>query len=189
MRNLFVITGATAVGEDSIIDALGLRRQFSKIITSTTRSMREHESPGSPYYFVSREVFEKDIADGAMVEYATGTNDELYGVTRSEFTRHAESPLPVIWKVDFKGAMTARELFPECTIIHITVPSPDVIRARLLKRDAGSSQTYIDERLAYAKNWDLHPELYDFTVVNSDGELDASVDTVDQIISSRMASE
>lgn len=186
MPHLFVITGPTAVGEDSIINGLRHKRDFHKITTTTSRPKRPSEKEGSPYYFVSKEDFEKMISCDGLVEYVKGANQTYYGVTKAEFAQSAKLEKPVIWKVDYKGAITARELFPDCTIIYITVPSDNVIRKRLTKRDKNATEDYIEDRLRYAQNWKRHLDLYDYTVVNADTKLHESIDKVDSIIEKSM---
>jgi len=184
-NSIFVITGPTAAGEDSIIDGLRGLRSFYKVTTTTTRDMREGESEGNPYFFVSTETFQDNIKNDRMVEYAEGTNGDYYGVTRQEFEKQ-DASLPLIWKVDYKGAIKIRDLYPDAVIIFITVPSDDVIARRLRARDTGATEEYIQGRLAYAKNWKKHMDVYDHVVVNADGELDASIAQVDRIIADTM---
>lgn len=70
--NIFIISGPSGAGEDSIIN--GLKKYFSveRIITNTTREIRSGESQGNPYYFIRKEEFEERKSKGDFVEWAPG---------------------------------------------------------------------------------------------------------------------
>ena len=85
MRGLLaVLTGPSGVGKDTICTALLERfKAFGavKTVSSTTRQPREGEENGIHYHFLSREAFERQIAQGDFLEYASyGAN--LYGTNR-----------------------------------------------------------------------------------------------------------
>ena len=69
-ENIFIISGPSGSGQDSLIE--GLRRDFEieRVITTTDRLMRLGEGQGYPYYFISPQEFEQKIAEGAFLEYA-----------------------------------------------------------------------------------------------------------------------
>ena len=51
---------------------------FNRMISYTTRNMREHEQNHREYHFVSREQFEKLIQSGILIEWAE-YNGNMYG--------------------------------------------------------------------------------------------------------------
>ena len=91
MKNVFIISGPSGAGEDSIIEGLRERFPIERIITTTTREMRSGESQGNPYYFISKEEFERKIQEKGFVEYALQYNGNLYGVTKEEIERVGKS--------------------------------------------------------------------------------------------------
>ncbi len=183
-RNLFIISGPSGAGEDSVIDGLGERCPIERVITTTTRDKRRGESQGNPYYFVSRREFEERLRRGEFVEYARHYNDNYYGVTREEIERVINSGKVGIWKLDYKGVMTAKKLFPGITAIMITVPDPETLGRRIRKRNPSVSEEYLRERMAYSRQWLEHTDIYDYVVVNADGKLDEAVNRVFEIVSS-----
>lgn len=182
MSNIFIISGPSGVGEDSVIE--GLRNYFSieRVITTTTRQMRSGESQGSPYYFVNREEFESKIQKHEVAEYAQEYNDNFYGVTKDELKRVARSGKVGIWKIEYKGVMTAKQKFPGIKSIYIAAPSLEVLRQRILKRDPSVSEEYLNDRMAYTEEWMRHEDIYDYKVVNEEGELEETIQKVAEII-------
>ena len=78
MKNIFIISGPSGAGEDSIIDGLAELLPIERTITTVTRAPRTGEHDGHPYYFVSLEIFRRKIASGEMVEYAQQYNGNFY---------------------------------------------------------------------------------------------------------------
>ncbi|PIR95197.1 guanylate kinase, partial [Candidatus Falkowbacteria bacterium CG10_big_fil_rev_8_21_14_0_10_37_6] len=54
MQKIFIISGPSGAGEDSVIDGLKKLLPIERVITTTTRAMRKNESQGNPYYFISQ---------------------------------------------------------------------------------------------------------------------------------------
>ena len=50
---IFIITGPSGAGEDSVIEGLHEYFDISRIITTVTRPKRDGESDGNPYYFIT----------------------------------------------------------------------------------------------------------------------------------------
>ncbi len=179
-ENIFIISGPSGAGEDSIINGLEAYFPLERAITTSTRSMRPGESQGNPYYFLSKEVFRKKIAEGAFAEYAEQYNGNLYGVTREELNRLMHSGNIGIWKIDYQGVATAKKLFPEIIAIMISAPL-DILEERIRKRD-NPSETFIRERMAYSAEWLEHTNLYDYVVENQQSKLDQAIEAVRRII-------
>lgn len=179
--NIFIISGPSGAGEDSIIE--GLKRYFDieRIITTTTRAMRSGESEGNPYYFVSQEEFQKKIAGDEMAEYAQEYNDNFYGVTKAELERVNGCGKIGLWKIEYKGVMTAKEKFPEIKSIYIAPPSLEILKERIMRRD-GVSEEYVNERMEYTKEWMKFEHIYDYKIVNEEGKLEEAILAVADII-------
>ena len=178
---IFVITGPSGAGEDSIIKGLEEKIDFDKAITTTTRKMRPFESDGNPYYFISSDEFKDGIAHDKFFEYAEEDRNNYYGVTKEEIERVMNSEKVKIWKIDYKGALTAKEkLGDRIVIIYISVLRDQMI-GRLEKR-AGSTPEFITSRLEYMKGWEGNKDKWDYEVSNLDGKLELSIAKVQDII-------
>jgi guanylate kinase len=178
---LFILSGPSGAGEDSIIEKLSALLPIERVVTTTTRAMRVNESQGHPYYFVSKEVFEQGIAEGKFIEYATQYNDHLYGVTQGELDRAVKTGKTVLWKIEYQGVEAMKKRFPEIKSVFITVPSTDILVRRLRKR-GGATEEHIRERMRYTQEWLRHTDIYDYTVVNEEGKLDEAVAKVKAIL-------
>lgn len=69
MGRLFVIMGKSATGKDSLYNEIVERHpELHRIITYTTRPIRERETFGKEYYFVSREEMYSMREQGKIIE-------------------------------------------------------------------------------------------------------------------------
>ena len=183
---IFIISGPSGAGEDSVIEGLRKHFKIERVITSTTRPMRPGESQGKPYYFLSREEFEKKIKNNELAEWAEEYNNNLYGVTKKELERVANSGRIGIWKIEYKGVMNVKEKFPEIKSIYIAPPSLEVLQERIRRRNPDVSEEYIRERMNYTQEWIKHENIYDYKVVNEEGKLEKTIEKVAEIIKSQL---
>jgi guanylate kinase len=182
-NNLFIISGPSGAGEDSIIKGLKELFPVEVVITTTTRSMRTNENEGNPYYFISKEEFQKRITENKFFEWAQQYNDNLYGVTFDEIERVKKCGKIGLWKIEYKGVITAKKLIPDITTIFINAPL-DQLEERIRRRDQVSEE-FIKERIAYTKEWLKHKDIYDYEIINENGKLAESIIKVAQIIQNK----
>lgn len=179
--NIFIISGPSGAGEDSIIDGLKKKFEVEKIVTTTTRQMRPGESHGNQYYFISADEFKEKIKNDEFAEYAQEYNDNFYGVTKEELKRVNNCGKIGLWKIEYKGVMTAKKKFPEIKSIYIAPPSLEILKKRIMKRD-NVSEEYVNERMEYTKEWMKYEHIYDYKVVNEENKLDDAILEVANII-------
>ncbi len=179
-NKLFIISGPSGAGEDSIIEGLKKFLPIERVVTTTTREKRSDVFREDPYYFISKEEFKKGIEDDIFFEYAQEYNNQFYGVTKKEIERVIKSDKIGIWKIEYKGVMAMKKMMPEIIAILITTESLEVLRQRILNR--GASEEFIEERMAYTKEWLKHKDIYDYEVVNCEGKLNKAVEDVRRII-------
>jgi guanylate kinase len=180
-KNLFIISGPSGAGEDSIIKGLGKIISIEYIVTSTTRAMRVGEIDGKSYHFISKEKFKQGIEKGDFVEYAQHYNGNYYGVTKAEIGRVAATGKIGVWKIDYKGVETAKKLYPGIIAIFINTENLEVLADRIRRRGSVTEE-YIQERMEYTKEWLKHTDIYDYTVINEEGKLAKSIQKVAEII-------
>ncbi len=179
--NIFIISGPSGAGEDSIINELAKLMPIERIITTTTRPMRQGETQGNPYYFISTQEFEKILEAGNFAEYAQHYNGNFYGVTRDELDRIKKTKAIGIWKIEYKGVITVKKDYPEIPAIFVNAPSLEILERRIRRRDNVSAE-YIKERMGYTKEWLKHLEIYDYKVINEEGKLTEAVEKIVKII-------
>ncbi|MEK7181508.1 MAG: hypothetical protein AAB519_01065 [Patescibacteria group bacterium] len=187
MKNIFIISGPAGSGKDAVIEGLRTRFPSERVITSTTRLPREGETEGISYHFLSRENFEKALKENKFVEYSINENDELYGVTKEEIERVSKLPVTILWKMDWKGVVSVKKLFPEIPSLLITASLSD-LEARLRRRDGKEKdETYFTERMNYTREWLTHTDIYDYIIENKEDALDETIAETERIIKTHFA--
>lgn len=165
--NLFIITSPSGGGKGTLIrEVLRTTANVGYSVSFTTRGMRVGEEHGVHYYFVSREEFEKLIAENALLEYAK-VHGNYYGTSRAQVESELNLGRDIILEIDVQGAEIVKRLMPEAVGIFILPPSYDVLRQRLTARQTESED---DLRLRLA-NSKLEVEKYkefDYIVINDE---------------------
>jgi guanylate kinase len=181
MNNIFIISGPSGAGEDTIIGRLEKELGVKHIITTTSRAMRDGDIEGKPYYFISEKDFQKKIKNNEFIEYAKEYNNNYYGLTFKELERAEKSGKICLWKIEYKGVITAKKLFPNIIAIFINAESLEVLEKRIRRRPNVTDE-YIEERLEYTKEWLKHLDIYDYKVINEEGKLEEAVEKIKNII-------
>ena len=186
MKKIFIITGPSGAGEDSVIE--GLKKYFSieKIITSTTREKRPGEKNGKDYYFLSHSEFKKKIKNNEFFEWALEDNGNYYGGEYKEIKRVLDSNKVGIWKIDYKGVLKAKEILQEAVSIYLHVPL-EIIEKRLKRRQIHKRE-FIQGRLDYARGWYENRDKFDYEVENKEGELSQTIEKIANIIKENLKS-
>jgi guanylate kinase len=179
-NNLFIISGPSGAGEDSIINGLKQILPIETVITTTSRQMRPGESEGHPYYFISEKDFKNGIKNNRFFEYACEYNNKFYGVTHEEINRVKNSNKIGIWKIEYQGVIYAKKIMPDIVAILISAPPEQLINR--LKKRGGMNENMLQERMKYTKKWLEHRAIYDHEVINKDGNLEESIDKTANII-------
>ena len=82
MKFLVAIIGKAGSGKDTIQNLLCERnKDFSKIVSYTTRAKRENEREGIDYHYITNDEFSEKILNGDMLE-ATYFNHWHYGTSK-----------------------------------------------------------------------------------------------------------
>lgn len=184
---IFLISGPSAAGEDSIFRGLETMFPIEKVVTTTTRSPRPGESQGKPYYFISKEKFFEGVGEGKFYEYAEEDGGNMYGVTREEVERALNTDKVVIWRADYQGVITIKQLIPEAVAILIDAP-PEQLEARIRRRDKATDE-FVRGRMEHAKGWWQNRDKFDYEVRNEDGHLAEAIQAVADIIRQKAGDE
>jgi guanylate kinase len=177
---LFVITAPSGGGKTSVITALRQRHpdiEFS--VSATTRTMRAGEQNGREYFFLSKEEFERLIAEGGFVEYEHFF-ENYYGTLKREVDRTLDAGRSMIFDVDVKGALSIKKMYGSAAIlIFIKPPSLAVLEERLRNRGTESDETVRLRLQRVAMEMETGSQ-FEHVVVNDD--LQRAVDEVDAIV-------
>ena len=178
---LIVISGPSGVGKDSVVHAMKARGlPFHFVVTATTRPQRENEVHGRDYFFVSKEEFARMIEQDELIEYAIVYSD-YKGIPKQQVRDALASGKDVIMRLDVQGAATVRKLAPEAVLIFLTTESEDALVRRLKTRQSETAEN-LSLRIATARQELKRAAEFDYVIVNADGHLDKTVDTVVAII-------
>lgn len=176
---LFVISGPSGAGKGSIS-----KRIMAEVpdlvysVSMTTRPPRPDEVGGRNYYFVTREEFEKTLAEDGLLEYAQ-VYGQYYGTPRAMVMESLAQGKDVVLEIDIQGAMNIRRTYPKGVLIFILPPSMGELRKRITGRGS-ESEGSIELRLGEALKEIAYIDKYDYCVVN--GDLDEAVERVKAII-------
>jgi guanylate kinase len=178
---IIVISGPSGVGKDAVLQLMRQRKlPLHFVVTMTSRPMRENEREGVDYFFVSCEQFEQMIARGEMLEHARVYKD-YKGIPRSQVEEALASGKDVILRLDVQGAARIRDLYPEAILIFLIPSSQEEWLQRLNERKS-ESQESLKLRVETARmEIERIPE-FDYLVVNSEGQLEQTVDAIESII-------
>jgi guanylate kinase len=178
---LIVISGPSGVGKDSVVRRMkerGLPFQF--VVTATSRPQRPDEEQGVDYHFVTRQEFERMIAEDELLEHALVYNEHK-GIPKKHVRQALASGKDVVLRIDVQGAKTIRQLCPEALLVFLSTTSEQELAARLQKRRT-ESQEAVERRIATARQEYRSLDLFDYLVFNPDGALDQAVSDIVAII-------
>ena len=162
---LIVLFGPSGVGKSTVIAELFAQRSniyFS--VSYTTRQPRVGEQDGVNYNFVSREEFERMIADDELLEYAEYV-DNYYGTSMKLIQEKLDAGIDVLLDIEVQGAAKVRARCPDALFIFIIPPSFEELSRRLHRRNT-DSEDVITGRLAKARQEFREIPKYDYLVIN-----------------------
>jgi guanylate kinase len=178
---LIVISGPSGVGKDSVLHGLEARRlPMHFVVTATTRPRRENETHGVDYFFFTKDEFAQMIEREELIEYAIVYND-YKGIPKQQVREALDSGRDVVMRVDVQGAATVRKLAPQAVLIFLTTESEQALVRRLKARRTETADD-LSLRIATARQELKRAAEFDYVIVNADGHLEQTIDTVVAII-------
>jgi len=180
---LFIISAPSGSGKSTLVNEV--RKQLSAIefgISCTTRPPRGSEQHGREYYFITREEFEKMIAEDAFLEHAD-VFGKYYGTPRKPYDDALKAGHDLVLDIDVKGARQVRAKVQGIVDIFIMPPNPKVLRTRLRNRSRAEGQ--VNEAELYRRLSEASKEIenyheYRYILVND--ILDRTVAQLEAII-------
>lgn len=178
---LVVLSGPSGAGKDAVISRMKeMGVPFHYVVTVTTRPKRPGENHGIDYLFLTNEEFAQLRSEGGLLETAE-VYGYWYGVPRSQVTEALREGQDVILKIDVQGAATIKELIPEAVLVFLTLPSTEEYERRLRQRKT-ESEDALKLRLSRVLDEMKSLPMFDYIVVNNQGELDSAVSQITAIV-------
>ena len=156
---IYIITGPSGVGKNTIINELSNHLEFYFSISHTTRPRRDNEIDGKDYYFITDDEFENLIKSDQMIEYEQ-YGEFYYGTSKEELSNDSSI---IILDLEVNGATKLLEENNNFKGIFIDIDDYELIN-RLKNR--GHDSTFIKKRMKLANLQREKKELYQYHVDN-----------------------
>ena len=194
--NIFIISAPSGSGKSTLTNEV--RRVVPNLefsISYTTRPPRGSEQSGREYFFVSREEFERMLAEDEFLEYAE-VFGHYYG-TAKRFLREATARgHDLLLDIDVQGAAQVKRKVPAALSVFILPPSRQELERRLRRRAEAdddlqrkllgdgarpfNTEDIIQRRLQTATREIENFFQYDYILVND--RLEQSIDVLKSIV-------
>ncbi len=177
--SLIIISGPSGSGKDTVLKKLFKKMpeiEFS--ISSVSRNMRDGETEGEKYNFVTRQKFEEMIKNDQLLEYNVYCGN-YYGTPKKHVEDCIGAGREIVLEIDVNGAKNVKKKCQECYSVFILPPSFETLRERLISRGTESTEI-IEKRLEQAKDELKCAVEYDYVVVNDN--IDIAVEKICNII-------
>ena len=143
---LFITVGPSCSGKSTLISELEKRGVVRFIPSYTTRTIREGESEGRPYYFITGDEFVSMINNDEFIEW-TENHGNLYGKRKSSFEAKDSNVNAVDFDIisavdiDSKGLYNYfAEFGRENVFVLYVTANEETLRTRMLNRDGEISE-------------------------------------------------
>lgn len=179
-----VVSGFSGAGKGTLMKRLIAEYDnYALSVSMTTRNPREGEENGREYFFVSKDEFEKKIAEEGFIEHARYV-DNYYGTPRDYVEKQLDAGKDVILEIEIQGALQVKKRFPDTLLLFVMPPSAEELKNRLIGRGTETEEV-IRKRLSRAGEEAEGIEQYDYIVINDD--LDECVKRMHALIQSTKA--
>ena len=178
---LIVLSGPSGVGKDAVLIRMRASSYPLEYITTiTTRRKRAKERNNVDYHFVSKEQFQKLIARNELLEWAS-VYGNWYGVPKQPVKQALDNGRDTIVKVDTQGAATIKKILPQAVFIFLMPSTMAELITRLKQRHTESSFN-LNLRVETAEKEIKQLPLFDYMVINRQGEINLAVSQITSII-------
>jgi guanylate kinase len=182
--HVYVISGPSGVGKDSVIELLRPRLpDVHFAVTATTRQRRPGEIDGVHYYFLDDAAFTERFDQGEFLESAN-VYGLRYGVPKWGIREALSRNQDVIVKVDVQGAATIRQMLPDATFIFIAPESLTALLHRLRSRKTDDPEALMRRFNTATLELSAAAE-FDYVVFNEDDRLETALDEIHAIIAAQ----
>lgn len=174
MEKIFCVLGKSSAGKDTLVAIVSKELQIPIATSVTTRSMREKESQGREYNFITEEEFKILKQKGEIAEYTTYNVADnqiwYYGLTREELEKNKH----VMVIVNPDGLEQLTKIY-EDKIVSILIECDGIERLkRSIERDKTANPKEICRRFLADEESFENIEC-DYIVYNGEGDRENSI--------------
>jgi guanylate kinase len=178
---LFVVSGPSGAGKDTLVEALKARHaRLLYSISSTTREPRPGERDAVDYFFLDREEFVHRRFNDGFLEWRE-YNGHLYGTPRSFIDESLRAGFDVIMKPEVNGALAIKERYPGAVLVFLAPDKFSHLRSRLEARRTETNEQ-IAERMEIAHVEMTFVRSFDYLVINEQAQPEVAVEDLEAII-------
>ena len=170
---IYIITGPSGVGKNTIIEAMSTDLDFYFSVSHTTRPQREGEVDGKDYHFVTEEEFNSLVDENLMIEYEQ-YGGFFYGTSKKEILKESNI---ILLDLEVNGATKLLSENDDFIGIFIDIDDNELVK-RLKNR--GHDENFIDKRMQLASIQRKKKSQYQYHVDNVD--IKSSVNQILDII-------
>lgn len=162
---LIVISGPSGCGKDTVVkEVLKTNPNAWLSVSCTSRKPRPGEVNGKDYFFLSRDEFEKKIADRDLLEYAEYA-ENYYGTPKDIIVEKINQGIDVILVIEIQGALKIKEILKETIFVFILPPTIKELRRRLEGRKTETKEVMMKRfKTAYREINEVNK--YNYVVIN-----------------------
>lgn len=159
-----IITAPGGTGKGTVIKKLLKENKHIKYsVSCTSRAKRENDA-ASNYHYITKEKFEKMIDNDQLFEYVQFC-DNYYGTPKEFILNTIEQNDDIILELEYQGALTLKNKFPEARIIFLLPPTFNELKHRLYHRHNDDKDRII-QRLTKSEDEVGNAHKFDYLVIN-----------------------
>ena len=181
---VLIVSGSAGSGKSTALTPFktGEFEDFVFSVSATTRAPRVGEVDGRDYYFVTKEQFEKMLAEGELIEH-TFFNGNYYGTPKAPLEKQIAEGKVVILEIEVDGAEQIMSLFDKRDLltVFLSPPSYKKLEERLRGRGTNTEED-VRERLERAKEEVDFSRLYSHILINYDNRVGDVTDAIIKIV-------
>ncbi len=183
MTTVYIISAPSGSGKSTLVNEL--RKAVSNLefsVSYTTRPPRGSEQNAHEYFFISRDQFERLLAEDSLLEHANVFGN-YYGTAKRFLDGARERGNDLLLDIDVQGERQVKQKIPHAVSIFILPPTRKELESRLRRRSQAEgmlSEDVIQKRLATAAREIENYKNYDYILVND--QLEQSIDELKAIV-------
>ncbi len=166
---MLIFTAPSGAGKTTIVRHL--LKNFDELafsVSATNRPMREGETDGKSYHFLSTEEFMQRVENDEFIEYEEVYPGRFYGTLHSEVERIWAMDRAIVFDIEVKGATNLKQFYPkESLAVFVNPPNSDTLFQRLRDRST-ETEDELRVRIARAAEELTYVDSFDRVLINDD---------------------